>query len=387
MSSSLYTLYGITGSLYTGKVRAYLRHHNIPFEERAMGHADFAAEIVPKIGRMIVPVLVTPEGMVIQDGTDILDHLETTVPSPQPIYPDHPVLRAISYLFELFGGEGLLRPAMHYRWNFDEENLIFLKSFFSEMTPTGSSKKEIDDMFGFASGLMRAASVAFGVVPETMREIESTYTDFLTRLEAHFSKFGFLLGGYPTGGDYGLFNPLYAHLGRDPHPANLMKQIAPHVYKWTEHMNGPESYVDHRLSLNSNELFAPDDIPATLKDLMRYIAEEYLSELAAHVAFTNDWLAERPTIEPGTNGLDDPAQRAIGMAEFNWRGHDIKTVVMPYRFYLLQRLTDCVANAQPDDQKSIRALFKETGLEKILDLRTTRRVERLNHLEVWGESQ
>ena len=118
---------------------------------------------------------------------------------------------------------------------------------------------------------------------------------------------------------------------------------------------------------------------------MSYVAEEYLPEITAHVAYANEWLAERPDIEPGTNGLDDPAQRGIGMAEFNWRVHEIKTVVMPYRFYLLQRLTDCLEQASAEDQKAICDLYAETGLEAMLDLRTSRRVSRVDHLEVWGD--
>ena len=165
----------------------------------------------------------------------------------------------------------------------------------------------------------------------------------------------------------------------------LMKQTAPRVFKWLERMNGPETFQDHTVDWEGEGLFASDAVPETLKDLMRYVAEEYLPEITAHVAFANNWLAERPDIEPGTNGLEDPAQRAIGMSEFNWRGHEVKTMVMPYRFYLLQRLTDCFAQAGDTEQKEIRALFAETGLDAMLDLRTTRRVERVNHLEVWGE--
>lgn len=150
-------------------------------------------------------------------------------------------------------------------------------------------------------------------------------------------------------------------------------------------MNGPETYVDHRRAQANQDLFSSGAVPETLKGLMRYVAEEYLPELTAHVAFANTWLAERPDIEPGTNGLEDPAQRGIGMAAFNWRGHEIKTVVMPYRFYLLQRLIDCVSAVGEADQKAIRTLFNETGLEPLLDLRTSRRVSRVNHLEVWGE--
>ncbi len=385
MSAAPYILYGMSGSLYTGKVRAYLRHHGVPFEERSLGHPEFAEKILPQIGRMIIPVVTTADGEVLQDGTDILDAFEERALGRHAIVPEDTVLRAISYLFELFGGEGLLRPAMHYRWNFDAENLPFIKSFFAEAMPAGLNDQQANEMFDFNSGRMRNAATIFGVVPDTMAEIERSYQNFLKRFDAHLSAFGFLLGSQATLGDYGLFNPLYAHLGRDPHPAKLMQTIAPRVFRWTERMNGPETYVDHRLTASSDGLISAEGVPDTLKGLMRYVADEYLSEITAHVAYANEWLADRPDLEPGTNGLENPAQRGIGMAEFNWRGLTIKTAVMPYRFYLLQRLTDCSANADDADQKAIRSLFAETGLEPILTLRTTRRVERVNHLEVWGE--
>ena len=101
-------------------------------------------------------------------------------------------------------------------------------------------------------------------------------------------------------------------------------------------------------------------------------------------AFANEWLAARPDIETGTNGQDDATARIIGTAEFSWRGITLKTGVMPYRFYLLQRLQDSVAEANAGEQQAIGDLFTETGLASMLDIKTIRRVERLNHLEVWG---
>lgn len=114
-----YRLYGIPCSLYTAKARSYLRKHAIEFIEFSPSDAHYTQAIVPHIGRVIMPVLETPEGSLIQDSADIIQHLEARFSTG----PNSPVLQAISLLFELFGGEGLLRPAMHYRWNFDEQTL------------------------------------------------------------------------------------------------------------------------------------------------------------------------------------------------------------------------------------------------------------------------
>jgi hypothetical protein len=58
---------------------------------------------------------------------------------------------------------------------------------------------------------------------------------------------------------------------------------------------------------------------------------------------------------------------------------------MPYRLYLLQKVQDVADRAPPAARASIDALLAETGLADLLTLRTTRRVVRANHLEVWSE--
>ena len=123
-------LYGMPGSLYTAKARSYLRKQGLPLEERAPGDRRFTTEIIPVTGRWIVPVMQTPAGEIVQDGTDIIDHVEQAGLATRSAYPADPVARVIALIFELFGGEGLLRPAMHYRWNFDADNLPFLERDF-----------------------------------------------------------------------------------------------------------------------------------------------------------------------------------------------------------------------------------------------------------------
>src|SRR3569623_1927057 len=72
-----YVLFGMPASLYTAKVRSYLRKQRLDFIERTPGHPSFLGEVVPAVGRWIIPVLQTPEGRLIQDGADIIDHFAT----------------------------------------------------------------------------------------------------------------------------------------------------------------------------------------------------------------------------------------------------------------------------------------------------------------------
>jgi glutathione S-transferase len=376
-----YTLYGMQASLYTGKARAYMRRNRIPVTERGTGHQDYHDRIMPQLGRLIMPVVELSDGTLVQDGTDILDYFDSNGLGREPLYPDNAVLKAVSLLFELFGNEGLLRPAMHYRWNFDDDNLAFIRVAFADVLPASLDAVGRAAMFDHASGRMRKAAVAFGVTPETHATIETSYREFLSLFEAHLEGTYYLLGDRPTVGDYGLFNPLYAHLARDPHPALLMKSTAPRVFHWVERMNRPEITQEHTIDNPPQSLFGRDALPDTLTALMTYVSEEYLPEITAHVAFANQWLAEQGA-DP--EEVKAPLGRGIGFAEFDWRGHRISTAVLPYRFYLLQRLQDHVEGASVADQNAIRDLFSRTGLASLLDIRTDRRVIRENHREAWA---
>ncbi|GAB5412870.1 MAG: hypothetical protein Cons2KO_04730 [Congregibacter sp.] len=377
-------LYGMPASLYTAKARSYLRKQGIPFAEYGANHPDFAARVIPKVGRFIVPVVETPSGEILQDGTDIIDHFEHSGEAAFSVYPASTVVRTISLLFELFGGEGLLRPAMHYRWNFDDTNMSFIRNeFIAALAPVGASKEEGDAFFDRSSGRMRKAAVGFGVSDEARPLIEESYAQFLQLFAEHLRSYPYLMGGRATIGDFGLVSALYGHLNRDPAPTLLMRQRAPEVSRWVERMHSPgEVWVEHS---QNPELVGADAVPDTLMALLSYVAEEYLPEIEAHVAFANEWLRARPDLQPGTNGLKNPANRFIGEATFDWRGITLTTAVLPYRFYLLQRIQDCYASAAESDQRAIETLLTSANLSALLELKTLRRVERVNYLEVWGE--
>lgn len=374
-----YRLYGTPGSLYTAKVRSWLIKNGAPFENRAAGEPRFREEIVPKIGRWIIPVLETAGGELIQDGSAIIERLESEGLARWPTVPNTPRHRLIGQIFELFGGEGLLRPAMHYRWNFDETNQPFIAlDFAAGLAAPGADASEGAAVFQFTAQRMRKAMASFGVSDRSIPLVEAAYEEFLALFDAHLAHSPYLLGGRPTIGDYGLIAPLHAHLGRDPFPADLMKRKAHRVWRWVERMNAPDP-DSGEYGCPAPDLFPGDGVPDTLKALLRFVAEDYLPEVRAYVGFANAWLAERPDIEPGTSGLARTSDRVIGRVAFDWRGETIEVGVMPYRLWLLQKVRDAVS-----DSPEVNALLSETGLTDLVTLKTSRRVERVNQLEVWS---
>ena len=245
----------------------------------------------------------------------------------------------MAHLLELFGGEGLLRPAMHYRWDFDDTNVEFLSKDFSAALAVGADDATRDAVFAFASERMRGATAAFGVTEELVPEIERSYEEFLDLFDAHLAGSPYLLGGRPTIADYGFFGPLYAHLARDPYPSVLMKQRAQRVWRWVERMHAPvldaSEYGDC-----SEDLFAGDAVPDTLRALLSYIGDEYLDEAMAQVAAVDGWLAEHPEVADGEVVLGKPKRRLSGTTTFAWRGQDMTVAVVPYRMFLIKRVQD-----------------------------------------------
>lgn len=379
-----YKLYGTPGSLYTGKARSFLIKNQIPFENRAAGEARFREAIVPRIGRWIIPVLEGEGDLLVQDGSDIIAHFTAAGAAKHSPHPETPRHRLIAQVFELFGGEGLLRPAMHYRWNFDDHNREFLaKDFPAALAPTGAPEEVQAGVFAMASGRMRKAMASFGVSDGTIPAVEAAYAEFLALFDAHLATSPYLLGGHPTIGDYGLIAPLYAHLARDPYPAALMKRTAYRVCRWVERMNAPDDDAGEYGEV-APELYADDGVPETLKALLRFVAEDYLPEVEAYVAYADEWLAAHPDIPEGSNGMPRPQDRVIGRTEFAWRGHTVEVAVMPYRLYLLQKIRAVLDEASPINRRAMDDLLAEVGLSKLATLRTRRRVERKDHLEVWG---
>lgn len=373
-------LYGAPVGLYTGKIRCYLRKQGIPFIERLPSDPVFRKEILPQIGRFINPVIKMPDGRIVQDTADIIDFLEAEGYAREASTPATPHQRIAALILDLFGGEGLVRPAMHYRWSYRKENEAFLKSEFGSSYRTGrSTPDEIEKQLNGFMSYLNAYLPKFGITPQTKAVVEASYEDILSRLEPHFRRHPYALGGKPTVADYGLVANLYAHLARDPYPSYQMKMKAPCVYRWTERMNACDADTPE-FPRYPYDLANDDSIPDTLFPVFEYIASDYLPELLMTVESSNQFLSSKS----GTEVAGKLAERSIGTGTFILRGQAIDTMVAPYTLYKLQKITDVFDRLTQDQQLSVRDMLRNSHLEPILSLKAACRVERKNHLEIWG---
>ncbi len=368
-------LYAITHSLYSGRARSYLIKQGIPFQELSTGHESFKAEVLPQSKLPTIPTLVTPEGEVIRDGAAIIEHFEAA--TGRPCQPPGPRQQVISALFDVVGTDGLLRPAMHYRWNYPEDNLDFLRYHFRHSQRDVPQREEKTDHM---MDRMRYAAQVFGVTEQTQPLVEELYLELLAALNAHFEHYPYLLGWRPCIGDFGLLAPMYAHLGRDPYPARLMQQRATRVYRWVERMNRADQDAPEYFTAGTDFL-ADDEVPETLLAVLRVLAEDFVPETRAAAACLNAWLAQSSP-ESGAPAMLRLSE-SMGNAEFDLRGQAISAVAQPYRFYLLQRVQAVYEGLGASDRESVEHMLDACDMSGILSIKLDRQLGRAENLEVW----
>ncbi len=371
-----YILYSAPHSLYAGRARAYLIKRCIPFEERSVGHSSFT-EIKP-IGKLpTIPTLVTPNGEVIRDGAAIIDHFESTF--GRLFRPISPLQDMVSSLFDVIGSEGLRRPAMHYRWNFPEDNDEFLHyHFFSLFRPDTPDReqKTISVM-----EMLRTTTKMRGVTGDTKDLVEALYIELLDALNSHFQHTPYLLGGSPCIGDFGMLAPLYGHLARDPYPAALMKKLAPRVYRWVERMNRKNQDALEYFNCD-NDFLQRNEIPETLIAVLRVLSQDFVPETVASAKFLNLWLSEQNP-ETGSPAVFQLGTSPLGNVEFQVRDHTINAAIVPYRHFQLQRIHQIFDEVETKTQIQIKQILKSCDMADILNVRLNRSIGRKDNLEVW----
>ena len=381
MTSMTYSLYALPHSLYSGRARSYLIKNGIAYREVSCGHESFKADVVPKAKLSTIPAMVTPDGHVIRDGGAIIEYFEAA--NGRPCQPKTPKQQLVSGLFDLIGNEGLLRPAMHYRWNFPEQNLSFLHYHFYHAQ---REHPEREAKTHHMMDKMRYAATMFGVDDQSQALVETLYMEFLGALDKHFEQYPYLLGWQPSIGDFGLLGPLFGHLGRDPKPLQIMQQQAVHVYRWVERMNraaqdAPEHFPSTGYAVPEAGFLANDEIPATLLAALAVIAEDLVPETHAAAEVINGWLAVNP-VEAGAKASRYLGQNC-GTAWFTVRDQTMVAGAQPYRFFVLQSVQDCYARCSADERTGIDELLQSCGLDELLDIKLARRLGQQDNLEVW----
>lgn len=374
------TLWGLPHSLYAGKARCYLIKKGIPFRELGPSHPGFQARILPKVGHMVLPVVELADGAVLQDTSDIIESMEAKYPEPA-ITPSSPVLAVVAWLIGAFGSEGLLPAAMHYRWSYREQQENFLRAEFGRALEPGpdrekrqaAGEKLMDYFGGMLPGL--------GVTEDSAGLIEDNYLELLDALDIHLQHFPYMLGGRPSIADVGLMAPLYAHLGRDPVPASLMKNLGPNVYRWTERMNSPVN-LDGEFAEFDEVFFPEGTLFPTLEPVLALIFRDWAPELIANLQCYERWLEANPDMPAGTlvsASGESKVHPTLGMVEFQLGDQSIKKASVPQALWHFSKVWAMAANLSGEASLNFESLMKRTGGEQLMSMKLPRAIERRDY--------
>lgn len=312
-------LYAAPLSLYSGKARSYMDWKNVDYLEQLAHPQIYRDIIIPVVGRPVMPVIKTDDG-IIQDTTLIIDHYEETVGGPS-IYPDTPNQKLAALLLEVFGDEWLVIPAMHYRWNYNEE---WVYGEFGKVAFPDGSKAQQYTMGKERGATFRGFVPMLGINDVTIPAIEKAYETLLADLNVHFTHHDYLLGSRPCIGDFGLIGPLYAHLYRDPASGEIMKRLAPKVVQWVRRM----VHVEKPLS---GQFVADDEVPETLFPILARMMNEHIPYMQNTADMLREWASAN---------ADTEIPRAVGMAEFTVEGITGTRIAIPFSLWMLQRPLD-----------------------------------------------
>jgi glutathione S-transferase len=358
-----YILYGADISYYTGKVRAYLRYKNVPYEERSATRDVYKDVIMPRVGWPVIPVIVTPEGDTLQDTSDMIDALEQRFPQA-PVIPTTPRQKVVALMLEVYGDQWLGLPAMHYRWNHNTEWII---GEFGRLTQPDLDEAAQREAGERTCKPFRGSLPFIGVTPDTEAAVETSYEGLLFELDKHFSEHDFLLGSRPSIGDYGLIGPLYAHQYRDPFSGALMQRLAPNVVAWVHRMIDPQPGV--------GEFLADDQVPETLLPILQRMVDEQLPVIHSTLTEVDHWLTENPEEHEMPRSIGNHSFKiAVGTPE-EVTG---ERMIFPFNQWMWQRPYDCYHALPMTEQEQVGALLEPIGAADAFQTLINQRVERRN---------
>lgn len=392
----MYRLFSVEHSIFSAKVRSYLRfkHDQADLGE---GFQDILATpelinglLTKRSGSPSLPQMAAPDGTWIQDSSEIIDYCEATH-TKTSVVPQTPKQRLAVYLIELLADEWFVVPACWERWFYSKPGQQPNHRAFNEqqwgsfLAPSrnGAARRSagaqfFDKAFGINDTHDElkgpyAGLIQLGCNPDTQAAWQACLDKLLSLLESHLQSHDYLLGGRPSLADFSLLGPVYVHFFRDPVPGFDLRTKYPLVAEWVERTNaenclnarryGHKYYglddsgelEERQVLSDGGEWLEADHVPETLEPILAMFFDEmwpYLKSsvdaLQTHIAsdrhLPGDELPRKTfTATPGFEELqtgDGPLT-----VPFKIGGISSRRMVVPYQIWMLQRLDAVMTNA------------------------------------------
>ena len=331
-------LRGSSISYFTGKMENYLRLKGIPYRFESMVFPGEVERNKRVVGLSQMPVARLPDGRWMTDTTKMIQWFEEAYPQ-NPIVPKDPTLAFICYLLEDWADEWWWRPAMHYRWYY-EEGARFASGHLAREVTGGLHLPLFLKRFMLRRRQRDGYTSGDGIGPEAVQGVEADVANLLASLERIFENRPFLLGDYPTLADIGFSGPFFRHFALDPIPLQLLRHTAPRTLEWVMRLwNSTPSSVEGSMV---------NDVPEDICTLLRHMARGYLPYLNANV-------------EAVSNGKTRFTATVDGVTYQGARSSQYRVWCLDELRKHYRRLTDQEAK-QGTDVSDLERLLKETAV-------------------------
>ena len=328
-----YEFIGSKNSWYSAKVRACLQYKRIPYSEVG-ANGETIGRVKRLTGNHFYPVVVCPDGTVLQDSCDIVEALEARHPE-RPVVPDDPGQHLIATFFETVADEFLIQSGIYYRWIPEDTREWAVKMFVQicgeRMTDPGAQRaaRENGERIAASSG-KRVQSMAAARKDVSRRVSE----ELCTRLDDHLQETPFLLGNRPCLADVVLMNGFYGHFYRDPGElSDHIRWRCISLALWLDHMLAAAGESDR------GDLFLAD----SLGPVLEWCGAAYAEIAGAILDVADEVLPARSA------GEEPPA--ILGRIDADLHDTPTAGVASAYTAWKLQRLIDRY-RAVPEPRRS-----------------------------------
>ena len=211
-----------------------------------------------------MPLVVTPDGMGIQDSTPIMEKLDAGFPEPS-IHPEDPLLNFLSALIEEYGDEWGNKLMFHHRWFGEADQLAT-----AHVLARGGMPDAPWDAVNEAAATVRERMVSrvhfTGSSPENAPLISAYLDRLLEILKPHLAERKYLFGARPAFADFGLGLQVY-EMALDPTAGAIIRARTPEVLAWAYRMTEPR---------NDGPFESWESLQPTLEPLLRDAGDFFL---------------------------------------------------------------------------------------------------------------
>ncbi|KAK6541899.1 hypothetical protein TWF694_007676 [Orbilia ellipsospora] len=377
-----YLLIGVDQSMFTQKVRAYLRHHSIPFKDIPSVAKIFKTVVLPNTPYPLIPdlMIISPSKKytVIQDSKVIMDYIQQK--HNLPVTAGKKRFFAASFL-EMIFDDYLFLHIINWRWGRPSQQKYLEYTFGDGSLPFEAARKIGARVLGIVGG----NTASMGLTEKTAPVFHKQLITFLTMLTEHLDRYQFILGDELTKADYSLYGHLSAGLLRDPAPYEWLVSEFPVVHGYTQRVAGgsvrwgsrdvvevevdvekmvlvsSRSTMGMRRSGGEDEgLEKQDKVPEISTRIARFLARDYVGILGKSVEATLEFLDGKTGEVVVPRGLKGVNMEFTVHGEEDGDGVTESRTVTTHCVYMLQRILD--NGYRGEDRGEVDSWLKEVGV-------------------------